>query len=154
MQVFGDDGMGGLDVNPGEVFVVVMILAAWVCALMAFLHKWGTIRIVQTPESRYNHTPKNLHTIKVVKRSTDSVIYKSYTKEVSTTMIARQKRFERMHTMPNIKINAAELLAKDATETAADKNGPSSKPKPKSRMFSRTITSPVIELDESATSSV
>ena len=32
------------------------------------------------------------------------VIYKSYTKELSKTMIAREKRLQRMSTMPNIKI--------------------------------------------------
>lgn len=53
--------------------------------------------------------PKNIETVKVVKRSTDSVIYKSYSRQLSQTMIAREKRMQRQQTMPNIKLGTLNL---------------------------------------------
>ena len=96
----------GLRVKPGEVIIVVLILSAWFGAIALFLNKWGKIRLSTPSEARYKHAPKNIETIKVCKRPTDSVIYKSYPKELSRTMLAREKRIARMNTMPNIKINA------------------------------------------------
>ncbi len=84
---------------------MALILIAWFGAIAAFMHKWGKIRILQHSEPRYKHNPKNLDTIKVVKKPTDSVIYKTYTRTMSNNMLAREKkRIERMNTMPNIKI--------------------------------------------------
>lgn len=88
----------------GEVILVLMVLSAWAAAFFMFLHYWAKIRLTQPGEPRFKHEPKNLDTIKIVKRNTDMIIYKSYTKEISRTMIAREKRLERMSTMPNIKI--------------------------------------------------
>ena len=101
---------GGLDVHPGEVAVVVLILAAWVCAVALFLNKWSKLRI--TPSVRPyegQSKPMNIETIKVVKKNTDSVIYRNYTKEISQTMLAREKRIQRMKTMPNIKVGKEQL---------------------------------------------
>ena len=95
----------GLKVKPGEVLIVVLILCAWFGAIALFLNKWGKIRLSTPSEPRYKHSPKNIDTVKVCKRSTDSVIYKSYPKQLSRTMLAREKRIARMNTMPNIKIS-------------------------------------------------
>ena len=163
-----------------------------------FLHKWGTLRILQAPEHRYNHSPKNIETIKVVKRQTDSIIYKSYSSQISKTMVARQKRIERMNTMPNIKLNIRELTRTSPTTTTrstahstirerdgeegsgsgkvgdetavlngaekkrvrrdhdTDRTGADDDDRPekhKYKVFSRMITSPVLELDEQQSSS-
>ena len=101
-----------IHVQPGEVVLVVIIIIAWFCAIALFLHKWGRIRILQPGEPRYKHNPKNLETIKVVKRPTDSVIYRSYPKQLSRTMLAREKRIERMNTMPNIKLGENTQVSK------------------------------------------
>lgn len=96
---------GGLSVNPGEVIVVVFILTVWICTIALFVNRWSKIRI--TPPLRAYHSnnkPMNIDTIKVVKKNTDSVIYRNYTKEINQTMILREKRIQRMHTMPNIKV--------------------------------------------------
>ena len=46
----------------------------------------------------------------MVKKPTDSVIHKHYTRQLSRTMVAREnKRIERMNTMPNIKVNIESL---------------------------------------------
>jgi len=42
--------------------------------------------------------------VQVVSKPNDSVIYKSYTGKLSTTMEARRSRLERMQTLPNIKL--------------------------------------------------
>ncbi|CAH1774779.1 unnamed protein product [Owenia fusiformis] len=86
----------------GEIIVIVLILVAWACALALFYHKWKGIRVLQPPNPRYKHSPKNLDTIKVVKRATDSVIYKSYTRQYSKTLLAREKHIARMSTMPEL----------------------------------------------------
>ena len=84
--------------------MVALILVAWFCAIVLFLQKWGRIRIVHNQEPRFKREFKNLDTIKVVKRPTDSIIYRNYPRQVSKTMAAREKRIARMNTMPNIKI--------------------------------------------------
>ena len=94
----------------GEVILVLLVLSAWVAAFAMFLHYWAKIRFTQPGEPRFQRTYKNLDTIKIVKKNTDMVIYKSYTKELSKTMIAREKRLQRMSTMPNIKVCEKEEL--------------------------------------------
>jgi hypothetical protein len=156
------------DVHPIEVLIVGLIVTAWICAMALFLHKWGKLRILQSAEPRYNHNPKNIETIKVVKRPTDSVIYRSYPAQLTKTMDARRKRLERMNTMPNIKVNisceskpAKGSTHKDINELdqqtegarlcqVADVNVRDQKHKYK--VLTRTITSPVLELDESRAS--
>ncbi|BFZ23715.1 hypothetical protein BsWGS_26754 [Bradybaena similaris] len=84
-----------------EIIVVTIIVVFWIVAFMAFLKKWDSIRIMQPMEPRYKHSPKNLETIKIVKRPQDSIIYKNYSRKMSTTMVAREKRrLQRMHTVP------------------------------------------------------
>ncbi|CAL1527254.1 unnamed protein product [Lymnaea stagnalis] len=84
-----------------EILIVLVIIVFWVIAVMAFLKKWDSIRIMQPMEPRYKHNPKNLENIKIVKRAQDSVIYKNYSRKMSTTMVAREKRrLQRMHTVP------------------------------------------------------
>ena len=84
--------------------VICIVLIAWVAAFTMFVNYWGKIRFSSLPESRFRRVYKNLESIKIVKKNTDMVIYKSYTKELSRTMIARERRLQRMSTMPNIKI--------------------------------------------------
>ena len=129
-------------VHPGEVTIVALILIAWFCAIALFLQKWGRIRIVHNQEPRFKREFKNLDAIKVVKRPTDSVIYRSYPREVSKTMAAREKRIERMNTMPNIKI--PDVGGGDDAKT-------SSVVEDHKRMvqrFKTLATLPVIEVDE------
>ena len=132
--IFSDtDSDSSLVVHPGEVTLVALILLVWIGAIALFLHKWGKIRILQPSEPRYKHNPKNLDTIKVVKRPTDSVIYRSYPRQLSQTMLAREKRMERMYTMPNIKLSADLLQS----------TSPKDSPKTEKRKFQ-----PVIEMEE------
>ncbi len=94
--------------------VVAFVLIAWICAIILFLQKWGKIHIVHNQEPlRHTRKYKNLDTIKVVKKPTDSVIFKSYTSQVSKTMRAREKHIERINTMPNIKIAETDLDKKE-----------------------------------------
>ena len=52
--------------HPAELGIVVLILAAWVGAVAAFLHKWRRLRIVPPRQLRYKHaTPKNLDAVQV-----------------------------------------------------------------------------------------
>lgn len=84
---------------------MLLLVAVWGLAVAYFLYKWRTMRIIQPSETRTRpYCPKNLETIKVVARHRDSVIYKSYSENMSRTMQARQKRLDRMNTMPNIKV--------------------------------------------------
>ncbi|KAK0061450.1 hypothetical protein Bpfe_009256 [Biomphalaria pfeifferi] len=84
-----------------EILILLIIIVFWVIAVMAFLKKWDSIRIMQPMEPRYKHSPKNLDSIKIVKRAQDSIIYKNYSRKMSTTMVAREKRrLQRMHTVP------------------------------------------------------
>ena len=52
-------------VRPGEVFLVLVLLAVWAATIAVFLRKWRSIRILQPGEARFEHAPKNLETIKV-----------------------------------------------------------------------------------------
>ncbi|KAK3105399.1 hypothetical protein FSP39_024344 [Pinctada imbricata] len=62
-------------------------------------------------EPRYKHNPKNLETIKIVKRAQDSVIYKNYSRKLSITIMEREKRrLQRMHTAPVLSSLPAKTL--------------------------------------------
>lgn len=91
-----------------EAIVLVIVVGLWVCAMVLFLKQWENIRILQPQEVRYKHSPKNLHTIKVVKRAQDSIIYKNYSRKMSLTMVEREKKLMRMNTVP-IMENVASL---------------------------------------------
>ena len=94
-----------LYIQPGEIVILLSIFVIWALAIAVFLHKWRSIRIVRSPETRFDcYCPKNLETVKVVARHRDSVIYKNYTENMTRTLQARQKRLDRMNTMPNIKL--------------------------------------------------
>lgn len=88
-----------------EIFIIFVVLCAWIFAVVIFIHQWQKIRVLQPSEPRYKHNPKNLEMIKVVKKPKDSVICRTLPRSLSRTMQARQrKQFERMHTMPNISL--------------------------------------------------
>lgn len=88
-------------IQPEEVIILGVIVSMWVVAVLAFLRKWSSLRILQPVEPRYRHSPKNLESVRVVKRAQDSVIYKNYSRKMSVTMVAREKkRLQRMHTVP------------------------------------------------------
>ena len=127
-------------VHPGEITIVALILIAWICAIALFLQKWGRIRIVHNQEPRFKREFKNLDTIKVVKRPTDSVIYRSYPRQVSKTMAAREKRIERMNTMPNIKI--PETIGESQQNSILEDH------KKMVHRFKTLPTLPVIEMEE------
>jgi len=91
-------------IHPAELLLIVLLLAFWAATIAVFLRKWRSIRILQPGEPRFKHAPKNLETIKVVARHRDSVIYNNYSDNLAKTMQARQKRLDRMNTMPNMKL--------------------------------------------------
>ncbi len=148
------------EIHPGEVIIVGFILLAWFCAIALFFHKWGKLRLLND-QPRFNHSPKNIETIKVVKRATDSVIHKSHSIQYDKTMVAREKRLARMNTMPNIKVNLKDVnplsppksedINTDVMEepgfNAVD-NDTMKAERNKYKVFSRTITSPVLEVEE------
>ena len=68
--------------------------------MVLFIKQWDNIRILQPMEPRFKHSPKNLDTITIVKRPQDSVIYKNYSRKMSTTMVEREKKLLRMNTVP------------------------------------------------------
>jgi hypothetical protein len=90
--------------HAAEVVLIILIVAAWAGAVALFLNRWGRIRIVQQRDFNYRHKPKNLDQVKIVKRPTESVIYRTYSTSMANTIEAREKRLERMRTMPNIKV--------------------------------------------------
>lgn len=58
--------------------------------------------------------PKNMDKIEIVKKPTDSVIYRNYSQKYTSTMQARdirEKKIERMNTMPNLKLAHGEMIA-------------------------------------------
>ncbi|XP_013385249.1 uncharacterized protein LOC106155120 [Lingula anatina] len=87
---------------PVDLLIICMILLAWGVSISIFICKWSNLRVLPAREHRYKHSPKNLENVKVVKRANDSVIYKSYSRQMSFTMIEREKRFERMHTLASM----------------------------------------------------
>ena len=42
----------GLRADPVEVFIVLSLLTAWAVVFAIFVHKWGTIRILQPRDYR------------------------------------------------------------------------------------------------------
>ncbi|KAK6177392.1 hypothetical protein SNE40_015501 [Patella caerulea] len=84
-----------------EVIIISIIVLIWIVTVVVFWRRWDSIRILQPMEPRFKHNPKNLDTIKIVKRAQDSIIYKTYSRKLSLTMVAREKRrLQRMHTAP------------------------------------------------------
>ena len=72
---------------------------------------------------RWKHTPKNLETIKIVKRPTDSVIYRNYSQKLTTTMQERERKIERMSTMPNIKLDIDSTQSRETVQSDRDHLG-------------------------------
>lgn len=91
-----------------EIFVFVGVICLWACAMTLFIKQWDHIRVLQPQEPRFKHNPKNLDTVTVVERAQDSVIYKNYSRKMSLTMVAREKKLLRMNTVP-IMENVASL---------------------------------------------
>ncbi|XP_060578501.1 uncharacterized protein LOC132735565 [Ruditapes philippinarum] len=83
-----------------EALILFVVVGLWACAMVLFVKQWDNIRILQPQETRYKHSPKNLHTIKIVKKPQDSVIYKNYSRKMSLTMVEREKKLLRMNTVP------------------------------------------------------
>lgn len=84
-----------------EIIFILIVVAVWIVAMVFFYKQWDSIRILQPIEPRYKHTPKNLESIRIVKRPQDSVIYKNYSRKLSITMDEREKRrLQRMNTEP------------------------------------------------------
>lgn len=112
-------GVGlSVEVHPGEILLILIVLMAWGSAVAFFIHRWRFIRILQPSEPRYRHCPKNLEHIKVVAKHRDSVIYRNYSENMSRTLMARQKRLDRMNTMPNMRICLDEEVAVAARSPA------------------------------------
>ena len=109
-----------------EGFVVVFILIAWVCAILMFVHRWHKLRILPPVDAVFKNPPKNMDKIKVVKRQTDSVIYRNYSRRMSKTIIAREKHLARMNTMPELQLHFG----------------------PKERRLDRLKTMPIIEMSD------
>ena len=109
-----------------EVFMVIVIIIAWIIAVMMFLHRWHKLRILPPADAAFKNPPKNMDKITVVKRPTDSVIYRNYPRRMSETIIAREKHLARMNTMPELMINSG----------------------PKEKKLGRLKTVPIIEMDD------
>lgn len=84
-----------------EIIFILIVVAVWIVAMVLCYKQWDSIRILQPIEPRYKHNPKNLESIRIVKRPQDSVIYKNYSRKLSITMDEREKRrLQRMNTEP------------------------------------------------------
>jgi len=83
-----------------EALVLCIVVGLWVCAMVLFVKQWDNIRILQPQEPLFKRSPKNLDTIRIVKKSSDSVIYKNYNRKMSVTMVEREKKLLRMNTVP------------------------------------------------------
>ena len=79
---------------------MLVVVGLWVVAMVLFIKQWDNIRIIQPQEHRFKHSPKNLHTVQIVKKPQDSVIYKNYSRKMSLTMVEREKKLLRMNTVP------------------------------------------------------
>lgn len=91
--------------KPEEIVFVSLVVIVWIISVIVFIKKWDNIRILEPVEPRYRHAPKNLETIRIVKRAQDSVIYKNYGRKMSVTMLEREKkRLQRMNTLPTIEM--------------------------------------------------
>ena len=111
-----------------ELLLILLVVGAWAGAIALFLNRWGRIRIVQQRDFSYRHKPKNLDQIKIVKRPTESVIYRNYPTNIANTLEAREKRLQRMRTMPNIKVGSKdqsnEITNDESKETGLVKHVP------------------------------
>ncbi|KAH3829180.1 hypothetical protein DPMN_131172 [Dreissena polymorpha] len=83
-----------------EAIVLFIVVCLWACAMVLFVKQWDNIRILEPQEPRFKHSPKNLHTIRIVKKPQDSIIYKNYSRKMSLTMVEREKKLLRMNTVP------------------------------------------------------
>ena len=93
--------MHSYELRAEEVIFILIVVAVWIVAMVLFYKQWDSIRILQPMEPRYKHNPKNLESIRIVKRPQDSVIYKNYSRKLSITMDEREKRrLQRMNTEP------------------------------------------------------
>lgn len=66
------------------------------------MFKSNILRNLPPRSKRFKHNPKNLEEIKVVKKANDSVIYKTYSRQMSFTMIEREKKLERLHSLQTL----------------------------------------------------
>lgn len=99
-----------------EACILIVVVGLWACVMAYFVKEWDNIRILQPQEPRFKHNPKNLETITIVKKPQDSVIYKNYGRKMSLTMVERQKKLLRMHTVP-IMQNVASLRPMTSVRT-------------------------------------
>ena len=98
----------GIDVSPVDCIIVLSFFALWIFAICLFIRQWYRLRLIKPRNHGMRQKPKNLDSVKIVKRCSDSVIYNSYPLAMTRTMAAREKRLERMHTMPAIKVDPNE----------------------------------------------
>ena len=95
----------GVHVSPVDCVIVLSFFALWVFAICLFVRQWHRLRLIKPRNHGLKQKPKNLDSVKVVKRCSDSVIYSSYPLAMTRTMAAREKRLARMQTMPAIKVD-------------------------------------------------
>ena len=88
-----------------ESVIMLAFFALWFGATFFFFRKWHKLRLIQPREHTLKQKPKNLDSVKIVQRSSDSVIYHNYTVAMERTMALREKRLARMQTMPAIKLD-------------------------------------------------
>ncbi|ESN96384.1 hypothetical protein HELRODRAFT_163442 [Helobdella robusta] len=62
------------------------------CIIFLIMAVWLKIEPQHKNPSRFKHAPKNLENIKIVERPTDSVIYKSYTRQISDIMQSQSRK--------------------------------------------------------------
>lgn len=93
---------------PSEAIIILLILLAWCISIVLFVSRWNSLRVLPPRTARYKQEPKNLGNVKVIKRAQESVIYKSYSRQMSFTMIEREKRLERMQTKQTLQTIAME----------------------------------------------
>ena len=116
----------------------------------------------KVPDLRSGGTPHNLTPaddevaviagvhVQVVSKPNDSVIYKSYTGKLSTTMEARRSRLERMQTLPNIKLisptsSPSRSVLGSTPEVPSDDPPPSPSPAQRSRRLGGKTTSSLVK---------
>ena len=106
-------GSGDSDVTRGttvhvsavECIILLSFFVVWICSAVHFFFKWHKLRLIEPREHTLKQKPKNLDSVKIVKRSSDSVIYHNYPIAMERTMALREKRLARMQTMPAIKLD-------------------------------------------------
>ena len=114
LHFFSDNKLTRLErtgVYPEEIIFIAIVCVIWAIAVVVFLRQWNSIRILEPIEPRYRHKPKNLESIRIVKRTQDSVIYKGYNRKLSITMVEREKRrLQRMNTAPVLPVTGRMTL--------------------------------------------